>query len=112
MSELILPRRRFLLSAASRVATPAVIRVAKLMPIKVNSLDRKMWRISYVDCWPEEPTFESFTSRSETLAWGTEKEISAYVRQGNTSRLRVFAKEIRAEKHTVSVLLPRTEISL
>lgn len=35
MSELILPRRNFLLGAASSLlAAPAVIRVAKLMPIK------------------------------------------------------------------------------
>lgn len=35
MSDIILPRRKFLVGAASLLAAPAVIRVAKLMPVRV-----------------------------------------------------------------------------
>lgn len=109
MNELILPRRRFLLGAASLLAAPAVIRVAKLMPISVERVEyKKLWRVSYYHAWPtDQPMFSAY---DESLIYATEREVAAL--RGLPGVCRFTRREIRAEKHTVSVLLPRTEISL
>jgi hypothetical protein len=42
---LILPRRRFLTGLASLIAAPAIVRAEALMPIKVWTPPRELWRI-------------------------------------------------------------------
>ena len=61
MSELILPRRRFLLGAASLLAASAAIRAAKLMPIR--PVAAFAWE-SYSDF------FDPFAFRSDLAAYG------------------------------------------
>lgn len=40
MTDLILPRRKFLAGAAAFLAAPAIVRVASLMPVKAERRDK------------------------------------------------------------------------
>ena len=41
----VLPRRRFLTGLASLITAPAIVRAESLMPIKVWTPPRELWRI-------------------------------------------------------------------
>lgn len=50
MTDIILPRRKFLIGAASLLAAPAVIRVARLMPVRVVPvIEKRMFHRVKID---------------------------------------------------------------
>lgn len=106
MTDLIMPRRKFLTGLFSlAVASPAIVLAASLMPVKMFDY-RRVWEIDYAPP-PANTRFLKYRTRS--LAHVTKREIDAFVAAEKRNGGSVKVREIFPIKSSVSVQLNLAE---